>query len=310
MSRKVLSITLGVYLSMFFAGCSQQANLSLSPKTGTVNSYAFSLRTLVDYKFEQATLGKLDEKQTGTTVDMTFDQEITGVDEEGATAKITITSLKYMIKAREGVKLDFDSSKPEEKGALGKLIGQSYTIKLLSNGSVKLIDAKAIRKVPVPGYEGRVKDAILDEKRIIARHEILAIPANDGAALSKNDTWDKIVESHPGLKWAPKSFSKTYTLTDISEQGGKKLAHVTMDATESTEDGSAEANLFANLFDPDESYTGELVLDLNSGTVIKYNEEFIGIYIAQEMPKDGDEEKGPDTLMMGFTNSVSLEKID
>lgn len=311
MSRKILTITLGVYLSMFFAGCAQQADLSLRPNVGDISNYAYASRTLVDYKFEQPSLGKLDEKQTGSTLRVTYEQEVISTDEEGATAKITIKSLKYEIKDRNGIKLDVDTEKGKA-GPLAKLIGHSYTIKLLPDGSVKVVDANAIRKIVRGSYEGRVATAFLSDDRLILRHQILALPGVSETLVNKDDVWNKVVDSHPGLRWAPKSFSKTYTLTDVSTQGQNQIAHIAMDATESTQEGKPKVGLnpFASLFDPDESYTGELIVNLSTGTVIKYNEKFAGKYIAQEMPRNGDEAKGPDTLMMGFTNSISLEKID
>jgi hypothetical protein len=51
-------------------------------------------------------------------------------------------------------------------------------------------------------------------------------------------------------------------------------------------------------------------IDLATGQVLESEETLISSYVAQEMPEGGDPEKGPDTLMMRFTNHLRLEKLN
>jgi hypothetical protein len=53
-----------------------------------------------------------------------------------------------------------------------------------------------------------------------------------------------------------------------------------------------------------------LKLNTATGKVLEYDETLISTYVAQEMPENGDPEKGPDTLTMGFTNRIHLEMLN
>ena len=69
-----------VCLMFFVTGCSQpQARLQFAP--GEEAAYKMVTETIIDYKFEQPSLKKLDEKRTGTKVEMTYLQEIENVEE-------------------------------------------------------------------------------------------------------------------------------------------------------------------------------------------------------------------------------------
>ena len=49
---------------------------------------------------------------------------------------------------------------------------------------------------------------------------------------------------------------------------------------------------------------------LKGGKIESYNESFVGTYVAAEMPSGASDDTEPDTLMMGFTRTVSIEKLD
>ena len=115
----------------------------------------------------------------------------------------------------------------------------------------------------------------------------------------------------PGLL-APKSYEKTYTLTAIDntvatiEMSGSESAQAAAGGTQS----AGSMGIFAKMFDNKDDYTGTLKIDLATGEVFASDETLISTYTAQEMPENGDPEKGPDTLTMQFINRIQLEKTD
>lgn len=298
---------------MVLSGCgaSTQLNLKFSPEAST--SYKASTAVIKDFRFEQPNLGKLREEQTKTEVAMAFTQTIESVDADGvATAKITIDGLKVQIINKNEDKFAFDSQSEEDKDApLAKLIGQSYTIKITPSGKVASANTAQTMLVVGTGYDKQVAQSILDPKAITKYHEITALPEDGSKILSVDDTWSQVVPSPPGLL-APKSYEKTYTLTSVDNN----IATVSMQAGESgeTAPGQTQAGgsmgVFAKMFDNVDTYTGSMKINVTSGEVLEYDETLVSTYTAQEMPQNGDTQKGPDTLMMRFTNRVHLEKLD
>ncbi len=321
LGKIIIRLSVVVVLSVIFAGCGPEADTArsrLGPKTdlsltfsaGDRTMYKVAVKGIKDFKFEQPSLGKLKEEQTGTTIELKFLQEIESVDNNGnAVARITVKGLKYLVKNKGGVMLDYDSeSESGKKHSLSKLLGKSYEIKLNRNGQVQVVDAAAIRRVST---EKIIKN-FLSEPMIVRRHEILSLPKSGQSILRKGDSWSRIKASPPGLI-SPKTFEKVYTLRDVSKNN---IAIVKMEAVltnKAPEDAPASdqgMGAFAKMFDSEENFTGQMVLDLNTGKVQKYNEELAAFYIVAESPKKQVKGKGPDILTMGFTHTVSLEMIE
>ncbi len=128
-------------------------------------------------------------------------------------------------------------------------------------------------------------------------------------------SWSRVVGSPPGLL-APKTFEKTYTLASVEGPRGNRIATILMNAVESaepapvTEQQSPGMGMFAKMFDATETYTGKMVLELGTGKVLQYNEKLAVTYLAAEEPRDQSSDKGPDTLMMRLTRSVSMEIVE
>ncbi len=320
MSKKVsLQVIAGlVCMWLVLAGCGPKADVKLRFSPEDAWSYKVSEHWVSSLRFEQPSLDKLDEKKTGTNVEMEFLQRIESVDEEGnAIARVTIKAVRYHAIVKNDVTFDFDSEREADKGrALSKLIGQSYTIKILPDGGVEVVDAKKARSAVKGGSDGTAAKGLLRKDVIVKRHSILALPDISSGSLGTGDTWTKIKPSHPALKWAPKSLAKTYTLEQITKEKGHRVALITMNGTESTEsveDAPESAGLmgvFGNIFDPAEKYTGRIILDLDTGKVLEYNEKFVGTYTAMDTPKGKNADKGPDVLTMGFTHEISMEMSD
>jgi hypothetical protein len=116
-------------------------------------------------------------------------------------------------------------------------------------------------------------------------------------------------KTHPRLKWAPKTFEKTYTVTGVENKGGHQIASITMTASEDTGAEKGQSPLpgvFSNILDPEESFTGQMVIELDTGLVHKYSEKFVGTYTAV----DPIAKKDPDIFTMGFTDTVTIERVN
>ncbi len=311
MSRKVFVTLTGltIVLAIIVSGCGSSTSLSLNFSPEDSTSYKSVSEIVKDFRFEQPNLDKLREEQTKTTVEMDFTQTIQSVDAEGnATAKITIDSLAINIINKNENRFSFDSSK-DKAGPMGKLLGQSYQIQIAPNGTVKVLEAEQAASAVTASYEKKIIKNILDEVNIVQRHEVAALPKDTVPKLKAGKSWNQVIPSPPGLL-APKSYKKTYTLSKVS--GG--VATVEMVAAEDAEPvkGSSGTGMgmFAKMFDNEDDYTGSMVIDTDTGTVLSSEETLVSTYLAQEMPEKGDPAKGPDTLTMQFTHKVKLVKLD
>ncbi len=320
MSRKVLTWAVAgvVCLSVLFAaGCGPQADLALKFAVGDRIKYRVTEESIKDFKFEQPSVNKVRFEPRSATSQIEFIQEIESIDQQGAaTAKIIVKGIKYLAKDKGEVKLDFDSSrKSDKKKPFAKLLGESYKIRLLPDGSVKVLDAGKIRNAVRSGTSAKVAKGMMSNENIQKRHEILSLPDAGNQLLSQGDNWTRVKEAQQRLM-VPKAFEKTYTLKKVKEQDGRRLAFIDMNAIESpippkgVSKIAGGMGLFANLFDTEETYTGQMVLDLDTGQVIKYNEKLVTKYIAAEQSAKQKPDKGPDLLTIVLTYATTVEMID
>jgi hypothetical protein len=336
MSRKVLirSLVVGICMSVIFTACAPQpdvtmkvvpeakkdlpqVNLSLKFVVGDTTMYKVANEDSKDFRFEQPSLGKLREEPKSTTSEIKFLQQIQGVDEKGgAVAMITIKDIKYLATDKDEVKFDFDSEREsDKKKPFGKLLGKSYRIRISPQGSVEVLDARNIRSAVTSGQAKRVATSLLSDESIQRRHEIPSLPDTGACVLRQGDTWTIIKAAHQRLM-VPKSFKKVYTLSKVEDEDGRRVAFVDMNATESaTPDPDAPKTaggigLFANLFDTEETYTGNMVLDLDSGKMNRYNEKFVTKYVAAEQSREQKPDKGPDVLTIVLTYTTVTEKVN
>ncbi|MCK5001331.1 MAG: hypothetical protein KAS23_17425 [Anaerohalosphaera sp.] len=323
MSRKVVASLLVVCfcLSVCFTGCAQQADLSLKFAPGHTDTYKITTETKQSYKFAQPSLDKVKEEQTGNKVEMVITQQFQSLDIKGGSiVKITVDEIAVNIVDKTGVKFDYDSQRATDKGKpFSKLLGRSYTLNIAPDGKVEIVDAKDIRAAVTAGYDARIAKSLFSDEGIIATHEILALP-DAGSPLNKGDTWTRLKGSHPKLL-EPKSFEKTYTLASVKKQGGKTVATVEMNAIESAVAApdapkSTGMGIFAKMFDTEESFTGLMTFDVDSGRILSYNETLSATYIAADpaaaQPAEADKDEksaDPDNLTMGFLNTVSIELV-
>jgi hypothetical protein len=318
----VLMVVAGICLSIFVTGCApeaelsrpavDQANLSLNFIPGSAVTYKALSEVLIDYRFEQPSVKKLEEKRSGSKIELEFVQQVESVDPAGnAVAKITIRGIKHLITSKTGVLFDFDSSREADMAKpLAKLIGQSYTIQLSPDGNVKVVDVKEAAGVVKSGRDKKIAAALLSDKSLSRIHRIHALPDTAGIAPKKGYSWTMSQKSHPRLQWAPKTFQKTYTVASVENKGTHQIASVAMNANEDTgsddDQSPALPGPLGQLFDPQESFNGQMVIELDTGIVQKYSEKFVGTYTAV----DPMAKKDPDILTMGFTDAVSIELVD
>ena len=291
------------------------AELILKFSVGDTATYRVKTETVKDYRFEQPSLGKLDEKRSGAGTEVRFDQEITSVDAEGnALAKITLTSINYVMRQENSVKFDFDSEREEDKKApFARLIGQSYTVSLSPDCGGEVVDVTRARGVVKEGSAAKLVESFLSDRAIIKRHSIPALP-EESLSAEPGKEWSRIKLPPKGLL-APKTFEKIYTLEKIEEHGGRRFAFIEMSALESEgserSSGASPLGPLSNMFDTEEDLTGRLVFDLDGGFVSLYKEDLIATYLAaQEAEGKQQEDKGPDTLLMRFTDAITVERID
>jgi len=317
MSAKTLRwVAGGLCVFLLFAGCAEKTDLALKFTPNDSTLYKVHIEALKDFTFVQPSLKKSKEEQTGPIIDVEFLQQVQLVDPDGsAIAKITIQAIKYLVKDRSGVKFNFDSKDAgSKKSGLTRLIGKSYTVKISPDSSVKVVDALSIRKLVTRGMDGKVAKDFLNDKSIIKRHEISALPDTNTSSLAVGDTWSRI-KVGPGGMLIPKSFEKIYTLKSIETKSGQKIATVEMTAipTSKTPEGetlpTSSMGPFSGMFEPDEKYIGTMTLNLDTGKVMRYSENLTAKYVAAEQPA-GKKDVDPDTLTMGFTNIIIVEVVE
>jgi len=306
-------IAVSLICTLFLSGCGSSESMSLKFASQETAVYQSTTDMIKDYRFEQPTLNKLTEQQTKNSTVLEYSQDVQSVDESGnATLKITLNQLKVEVINKSDAQFSFDSrNEADQKSPLMGLIGKSYTIRMTPMGKVEVLDTKEATASVTAAYEKNIAKEILDPKKIISRHEILGMPTDPAMKLSAKSTWKEVVPSPPGLL-APKSYEKVYTVTDVKDD----IATVQMVGSESTEpagnslSSAGGMGMFAKMFDNKDDYTGSMQMNMAAGEILNFEETLISTYLAQEMPENGNPDKGPDTLMMRFTNRVKLEKLN
>lgn len=311
MLRSILngSIVMGLCAVLLISGCGPQADLSLKFAPSEVTTYTVSSANNQIFKFEMPSSNNFSEDVTEKSVSVTFDQEIESVDENGvATAKITIKDIIFKDIDKGNVKFDFDSTK-NPKEALGKLLGQSYKITIDPQGKVAVLDAKTARKAVKSGVAKSKARGLLSDKAIVYRHEVVTLAKLESPTVSVGDTWNVIEK--PGYKLLmPRTFDKAYKLEELRSEEDKSVAVVSMNATPAGSSDQGDFNpgmlMFSSMMDVDESYTGKMELDVNSGQLLNHEEVLDVKYVATD-PKENSE---PDVLIITLIYSHSAKIVE
>jgi len=302
------------------AGCAQTEILALKFAPDNLTTYKVTTEKERGVLWE----GPLKNKpssfvggHSGNKIEMTFTRQTLSVDDKGsAIVKITINALKYLGKVRDNIVLDFDSSRETDRdNPLNKLIGQSYTIELIASGEVsRIIDVNDARAAVAGSSISNARAAqLLSTPAIKEHHSIPALPAVKNKQLIPGKSWSDIKTFSFG-PMGSKSFERIYEIKEISETDGRQIAVAQMKAVPSAAKAKElykeqSTGLFSTLFDNTETYTGRLWLDLTSGQIEKYTEEFRSDWIAVD-PLATKQEKEPDILRMSATRIYRIERID
>ena len=309
-------IFLGVVLSIL-AGCipATEMKLNLAERAETV--YKVVLQSSKDYAFVQPSINKTKERHIVNRVEMVFSQKIESVDQQGnSTANITIKEIKYLSEDPQGKTLDFNSAaEGSSSDPLFAVIGQSYKIKITPNGKVGIVDVKAARDAVKSGFAQKFAERLFSDEEIGRRHQVLALMDANERTCKKGDKWSTVAASPSGML-RRKSFEKVYTLTDIKNRKGSKIAIIDMNAVPSSkraedmQEDELKANSFAKMFDERDNYTGKMVLNLTTGEIDSYQEILKAEWLMAESPEEQKSDKGPDQLTIGFSSLYSIEKVD
>ncbi|MFI4911745.1 MAG: hypothetical protein ACIAQZ_08780 [Sedimentisphaeraceae bacterium JB056] len=306
----ILTVAFACFI-LAITGC-QQADFAPVYNVGDVDSYKVTRETVKEVSFEQPSLNKSKLDTTKSVVEMTFDQKVDNVNEDGSVVlDITIKGIKLYSKGQKGVNNDFDSTRDaDKKDALNKLIGKSYKIKMDVDGKATVADVSGIKS----SATSREAKALISSDAIEMRHSIIPMPEEGPAVIAKNKSWMTLGATPKGAL-QPKAFEKEYKVESIKDTAEGSVADVKMTAIETnkTVEGfdasSGGLGVMANIFDSTSNYTGDMKYNITTGKLVSYSENLTTEHVAAEEPKGGDPSKGPDVLTMRFISKYSIESV-
>ena len=298
------------------AGLSVDLALRFTP--GRTSTYKVTTETEKSIKWEGNTAKKpamFRGGRTGYRVEMTFDQQVERVTDEGhAVVVVTIKALRYLGQAHEKTVLDFDSARAgDQESPLAKLIGQSYTVEMTPMGMVlAVLDVEAARATAqgnLPEHNTALK--LVSEKAIRQRHEIPALIALEAATVQPQEHWSSIRTFSFGMMGA-KAYERVYTLEGVEQSDHRRSAMVTMEAIPSVvaSGQSQVASPLGTMFDNTDSYTGQLRVDLDSGQIEQYIEQFSTQWVTADPASVESGDTNPAVLKMGAAELHQLERLE
>ena len=288
-----------------FTGCDGDVALNLSPDSSV--TYKVTESSQKQVKFERPSESESSDKVTKSEMAITFDQKIISVEEDGsAIAQITVKALNYNSKNPKGSGFVFDSSK-DTNAPMAALIGQSYTIKMTTDGQASLVDGKAIVGAVKAGRDSKIAKALFSADSVAGRHSIAALQGREAGAKK----WIVIEKSPKGMMQS-KDYEKIYELASMEDIDGQKIAVVKMTTIPAASGGMG--GMFAMFGDKIESdfkdeYAGQLKLNVQTGAVVSYYENLDASWTAIDTSKNTGE-KAPDTLTIGFIKTYRMEAVN
>jgi hypothetical protein len=313
-TEKIAVCILAAFVVLLFYGCAPEVKVELKPVTNQVSTYKAVDLYRKDYLFDQPSSNKKTIKDTELNTEVVYEQVTRDVDAEGnVTDDITIKAIKYLSTDSDGVNVDYDSSEDAKAdSAFTMLIGQTYTIKM--SPSFKVLEISNIvpsREAIKKGKDERFARGLVSDQTVRRRHEILAMPDKGMKTLKVGDSWSRLVVSPTGVL-IPKNYEKTYTVEKISDGTTliKMNASPTSKKLENQPKRSEGFEMFRSLFDSEDNYTGQLLINVETGRVHEYNESLMNKYTAAEFPKGEPKPDKPDVLNLSFTESHSIKLLD
>jgi len=247
---------------------------------------------------------------TGSKAEILFERQIQSVDSSGnAVAKVTIQAVKYLMKVKNQVVVDFDSSRPaDNNSALNQLIGKNYEITITAKGEVVNVKGAVSIEDAVRGNapDQRAAAQLVADEVVKKCHEVPPlIDAND-KKFSPGDKW-KGQKTFSFDLMGSDSYEKIYTLKEIKDVDGNMVALVDMISVPGPEE-TQSADL-SKMFVQTSDYTGEMKFDLTNGEVTQYSEQMKSEWTVVD-PESAQESGQLSTIKMGTTELFSLKKID
>jgi len=293
----------------------QGLTLALMPITGEQTTYRVSTRSQRKINWE-GPVGNdemFKETHNDNNLELTYGENITNVDKNaGATAQITIEKIKCQSVVKNNTVLDYDSSRASDaNNILSKLIGLSYGIEFSPDNRIPTVFnlAKGRSLMSGASVAARVGLKIFSPELIRVHHGTLSLPGAK-RTVKKGDTWSRIRTFDFGLMGL-KSFEKIYTLKDIEQTAGRRIADIEMHAIPTAKvekrfkKRQNEVQL-PNNFDSNDIYTGRAKVDIDNGRIESCHEQLHANWVAA-MPGEGQQE--PVVLKMSAIRTYDLEKI-
>ncbi len=298
----VLSVG-AIFMTLMVAGCGpepsaqrQSAFIGLGFEVGQTESYRVVTENSRSLEFGGALEGheSISGGTRASSLEMEFDQEIQGVDNEGnAVAEITITTLKVRSESDGDVVLDFDSAADEQSPMAG-LIGKGYTIKIAHTGEVvEVMDLdqarRAIRGGPAKTRQGR---ALLETDAVKDRHGISKLPAKN---IAIGQDWSS-VKNFSFDMMGTRNLERIYTLREIRTANGEEIAVADVTAIPTARDASMAdeddpvMSFFGEMFDISHEYEGSVKLNLTQGKLDAASEKLIANWVAAGPVHDQEED--------------------
>jgi hypothetical protein len=295
--------------------------IALMPAVGQEGTYKIANQMKRIIKWEGAIPSKdlSEESFSDDKMEMVFTRRIESKDTNGdAIARVTIDRLKYTSVVKNQNVLDFDSSTPADaNNPLAALIGQSYTIAVEPNNFVSSITNLPRVNILMKGITtaDSIGKSILSDDAIRGIHSALQLPPPGHENLLPGDKWSQIKTFGFGMMGI-KSYEKIYTLKDVQDINGRKIAVITMNAIPSSEVepkfSQQQARGFSpSMFDTNEVFTGQGELDLTDGCIKNYSENLKTSWIAAipSAVSQASDANQPTVLKMTAVYSYKLEKV-
>ncbi len=153
---------------------------------------------------------------------------------------------------------------------------------------------------------------ILYPEAIMERHGAMQLPQPGQELLKPGEKWGRIKTFTFG-KMGLKSYEKIYTLKEIRDAGGRKIAVIDMNAIPSSEvepkyrSQQAEVDV-PKMFDTNDSYTGGGEIDVEAGRIENYHENFEASWVVALPAKPGETGE-PVVLKMSAARVYSIERV-
>ena len=295
--------------------------LALKPEPNETTNYRITTQMRRSIKWEGPVPEKsaFEESFNDDRIETVVTQRIQSADaNRGISAQITINGLKYFSIVKNQTTVDFDSTRlADASSPLAKLMGQSYVIEFGPDNSISNVSDLSAVKLLVNGTspEDHAGQNVLQPAAITERHATLLLPQAGQEQLRPGDTWKKVKSFSFGMMGV-KSYEKIYTLREIKETEGHKIAVIDMRAIPSAEvesrfrDKQAGAN-FPKMFDTNDIFTGTGVVDLTAGRIDSYSENLQANWVAAIPPtlRGMEDVNGPVVLRMSAVRSYNLERV-